>query len=241
MKPFFATACMALFLMLFSVAVNAQVRIGGTGTSVHPSAVLQLESNDKGLLLPRIADTTAINALNPPDGMLIFLTTDNSTRIRTNGRWEKLLAESRTTLTTATDYTNNSNLVANATAVPDLSFTAQANKEYLIEAYLLVQSANINNGIRMTLSGPATGIQFAAIEIMVPSNQTSQTVANLSTFNTYVQGTRMPAVGQSFLARIHAVVKMGATAASLGIRFYSETNGTAVTVKSGSVLQYRIL
>lgn len=53
---------------------KAQIKIGRNGTIISPSSILELESANQGLLLPRMADTVAINALNPPNGMLIYLT-----------------------------------------------------------------------------------------------------------------------------------------------------------------------
>src|SRR5688500_10892737 len=69
---------------------NAQLKVGDNPTSIQKSSILELESTRQGLLLPRLTDTAAINALTPPDGMIIFLTTDKSLRIRSNGARKKL-------------------------------------------------------------------------------------------------------------------------------------------------------
>lgn len=53
---------------------QAQVKIGTNPDQIQKSSILELESDTKGLLLPRLSDTTAINTLNPLDGMLIYLT-----------------------------------------------------------------------------------------------------------------------------------------------------------------------
>jgi hypothetical protein len=53
---------------------NAQLKVGDNPTSIQKSSILELESTRQGLLLPRLTDTTAINSLTPPDGMIIFLT-----------------------------------------------------------------------------------------------------------------------------------------------------------------------
>ncbi len=42
------------------------------------------------MLLPRLTDTAAINLLTPPDGMIIYLTSDKSLRLRSNGSWKKI-------------------------------------------------------------------------------------------------------------------------------------------------------
>jgi hypothetical protein len=77
-------------LMGTGMLVNAQLKIGDNPTSIQKSSILELESSRQGLLLPRLTDTTAINSLNPPDGMIIYLTADNSLRIRSNNAWKKL-------------------------------------------------------------------------------------------------------------------------------------------------------
>ncbi|MBM3401163.1 MAG: hypothetical protein FJY21_02410 [Bacteroidetes bacterium] len=66
-----ALTLVGVFCMVES---KAQIKIGTNGTLISPSSILELESANQGLLLPRMADTVAINALNPPNGMLIYLT-----------------------------------------------------------------------------------------------------------------------------------------------------------------------
>ena len=80
------------FIAFFSLAVvsKAQLKIGDNPTSIQKSSILELESSRQGLLLPRLADTASINALNPPDGMIIYLSADNSLRLRSNGYWKKV-------------------------------------------------------------------------------------------------------------------------------------------------------
>src|SRR5258705_8302781 len=77
-------------LLLLTNIAQAQLKIGDNPTSIQKSSILELESSRQGLLLPRLADTAAINALTPPDGMIIYLSSDKSLRIRTNGAWVKL-------------------------------------------------------------------------------------------------------------------------------------------------------
>lgn len=72
------------------IASQAQLKIGDNPTNIQKSSVLELESNRQGLLLPRLSDTAAINSLNPPDGMIIYLNADKSLRLRSNGSWKKI-------------------------------------------------------------------------------------------------------------------------------------------------------
>ncbi|MDR1632116.1 MAG: hypothetical protein LBR97_04450 [Dysgonamonadaceae bacterium] len=65
-----------LFFFLFigfNQLTEAQVKIGGDGvTPPHPSSILELESTDKGLLIPRLT-ADEINAISDPaKGLLVF-------------------------------------------------------------------------------------------------------------------------------------------------------------------------
>lgn len=57
---------------------------------MQKSAILELNATKQGLLLPRLSDTTSINALNPPDGMEIYFIPIQGTMIRSNGAWHAL-------------------------------------------------------------------------------------------------------------------------------------------------------
>lgn len=77
-------------LSLFASTARAQLKVGENPTVIQKSSILELESTRQGLLLPRLSDTASINLLSPPNGMLIYLTSDNSLRIRSAGAWKKL-------------------------------------------------------------------------------------------------------------------------------------------------------
>lgn len=80
----------AIALLGVSLVSKAQLKVGDNPTSIHKSSILELESTRQGLLLPRLADTTQINGLTPPDGMIIYLNSDKSLRLRSNGSWKKI-------------------------------------------------------------------------------------------------------------------------------------------------------
>jgi len=75
LKPFISGLLLAALIIAFGpTSTIAQIKIGTNGTTIAPASLLELESANQGLLLPRMDDTVAINALNPPNGMLIYLT-----------------------------------------------------------------------------------------------------------------------------------------------------------------------
>lgn len=84
--------------LISKIGFTQQLRLGKNPYTVEKSAVLELVSDNQGLLLPRIADTTSINALNPPDGMIIYYSPSKQLLIRSNGHW-KVAAETGSIVT----------------------------------------------------------------------------------------------------------------------------------------------
>lgn len=124
--------------LLVSTITQAQLKIGDNPTSIQKSSILELESSRQGLLLPRLTDTTAINALTPPDGMIIYLTADKSLRIRSNGAWVKLADMG--------SASNNWSLNGN-------SGTTSSNFLGTVDGQPLIMKTNNNEAMRIDASG----------------------------------------------------------------------------------------
>ncbi|HEY9257846.1 hypothetical protein [Chitinophaga sp.] len=77
---------------LIATEANAQLKVGKNPTSIQKSAILELESDKQGLLLPRVADTSLMTSLNPPDGMIIYWTASGQEGfyVRHNYTWERM-------------------------------------------------------------------------------------------------------------------------------------------------------
>lgn len=127
MKPKFTLWQRAFLLVALagcSTLVQAQLKIGDNPTSIQKSSILELESTRQGLLLPRLSDTAAINLLTPPNGMIIFLNTDQSLRLRSNGSWVKIAD-----LSTAT---SNWSLTGNTGTNPATNFIGTIDGQPLV-------------------------------------------------------------------------------------------------------------
>lgn len=100
MKVFAKLARIIIVLLVVFTATRsyAQLKVGTNPTQIQKSSILELESDKQGFLLPRLTDTAAINALNPPDGMLIYLTPTTASQrglyIRKNAKWQKITTDS---------------------------------------------------------------------------------------------------------------------------------------------------
>jgi hypothetical protein len=137
----FRSKKLLLFVAFISIAIlgNAQLKIGDNPTSIQKSSILELESTRQGLLLPRLADTAQINALNPPDGMIIYLNGDKSLRLRSNGQWKKIADLS--------EATANWSLTGNAGTDPSKNFIGT------VDGQPLVMRTNNNEALRIDASG----------------------------------------------------------------------------------------
>ena len=69
-------------VLLSKTGLSQQLRLGNNPWTVEKSSVLELQSTNQGLLLTRIADTALINALNPPDGMVVYFTPSKQLLLR---------------------------------------------------------------------------------------------------------------------------------------------------------------
>ena len=108
----FKRISVALFLVIATVLTSkAQLKVGDNPTTITKSAVLELESQRQGFLLPRLTDTALINGYTPPDGMLIYLQSGTGTGrglyLRKSGHWQRV----------TTDSTNNRSWSLNGNAV----------------------------------------------------------------------------------------------------------------------------
>ena len=79
---------LVLLILLSQGAFSQQLKLGKNPSTVAKSAVLELESDNQGLLFTRISDTLLINAMSPPNGMVIYHTLTNQLLLRSQGYWQ---------------------------------------------------------------------------------------------------------------------------------------------------------
>ncbi len=82
----------SLFFLLTITTLSAQVSINQDNSAPDPSAMLDVKSSDKGMLIPRMtsAERTAIS--NPANGLLVFDNTTNSFWYFNGAGWIELTA-----------------------------------------------------------------------------------------------------------------------------------------------------
>ncbi|HRS54078.1 MAG TPA: collagen-like protein [Bacteroidales bacterium] len=68
------------------------VSINTTGTSAHPSAILDVSSNSKGILIPRMTEVEKLNIPTPETGLIIYQIDNSAGLWYYNGNnWQQLM------------------------------------------------------------------------------------------------------------------------------------------------------
>jgi hypothetical protein len=101
-----------IFCLLTPLLAFAQLKIGDNPSSINASSVLELESTNKGFLLPRLSAPQMIAIQNPVTGLMIYNTTDNCIYVyRGNLGWKSTCDGSDLT---AWKITGNNNITDNS-------------------------------------------------------------------------------------------------------------------------------
>ncbi len=69
---------LATFLFLYFLSSYAQVSISTTNSSPDASAMLDIKSSTKGLLIPRMDSSSVVNITSPAKGLMVFDSSRNS-------------------------------------------------------------------------------------------------------------------------------------------------------------------
>ena len=82
-----------IVIILFSTKVFSQsVSINAGGSQPHPSAILDVKSNSKGILFPRTSTASRIAIVNPAKGLILYDTTTSGFWYHNGTAWGQLSA-----------------------------------------------------------------------------------------------------------------------------------------------------
>lgn len=73
------------FLLLCGIFVSAQIKRGTNGATIGASSLLELESDNKALLITRVANTAAI--ATPVNEMILYDNSSYCLKVFQNGAW----------------------------------------------------------------------------------------------------------------------------------------------------------
>src|SRR5687768_1485077 len=120
MKKIIFSAAVGLLLSLFTNAQNLAVNTDGSSADVN--AILDVKSNNKGILIPRM-NTAARLAIPPTKGLLVYDETTQSFWYNTGTQWNSIatstaLAAANAWLLTGNSGTDSSNFLGTLDNVP---------------------------------------------------------------------------------------------------------------------------
>lgn len=146
-------------------------------------------------------------------------------------------SESEQIVRKTADQTNNTTTFATIT---DLSFSMAANKDYIVEAWILFQSNTATCGIKFAGYSSVAATAFGLLA-HIPIALTLYVSDSCMAARAYDAGTpsvSVDAVNSNLLCKIEALVRNGGSAGTFNLRFAAETTGI-VKVMAGSVMRYR--
>ncbi len=163
---------LGLIIIFSAGTAQAQLKIGTNGANIAPASLLELESANQGLLIPRMANTVAIDALNPPEGMLIYITTAPSgLYVRKATAWEYL-----TGFLSGNAFFNSVTVTGAVTAG---SFSGPLTGNATTATTALNSTNSANSAVTNDISNPA--ITYPVFVNSTPGNQPLRTSSgNLS-------------------------------------------------------------
>ncbi len=86
----------AFVSIIMSLTATAQVKIGSPAGAPDPKAVLELSDTARGFLLPRLTQAQMNNITTPPNGLMVYNSSTNSTYqyYQPTAQWKPIVADS---------------------------------------------------------------------------------------------------------------------------------------------------
>ncbi len=132
-KSIQSSVWLCVLLLLYIPVYAQQLKLGDPTTSPIKAALLELNTTNQGLLLPRVTDTTIAPLNASPDGMIIYYTPASSLLVRRNGSWSKLadstaVSSNQWLLSGNTNIDSATKFIGTATANPVNFRTSNLNR-----------------------------------------------------------------------------------------------------------------
>ena len=171
---------LSLFILLLaSVEVHAQAKLGDNPTNVNPNVLLELESSDKGLLIPRLTTSqrdTAFTA-DVPEGLIIYNTTEDCLQVYSNALWNCLSGTSGGAMTLDGNILHHNGGSVDLTALLASSgLTVATGDDDTAVIQLGTSAITLKEGSNIILTESGNTITIATAEgIMGPKGETGAT------------------------------------------------------------------
>ena len=157
-----------IILLLSAFYIPSFAQSIGIGTSnPHSSAALDVASNTKGLLIPRMTSTQRNAMSNIPDGLLVYDITLNRLYVHTDGIWRFLINSSYWQHSQTRDFVyNTTDSIGIGTSIPteklDVNGDVLARDNVRATSHIVVSNSATANVIQSTNSFSAGGSVFVS-------------------------------------------------------------------------------
>ena len=142
-----------LLLITLSIGLALNAQVGINILQPDSNAILDLNSNDKGLLLPRLT-TSQMNAMpNPTNGLTIYNVEDSLVHYYNNGCWLKAYQKNCNECE-FTSSVNQGFATIDRTTTDTAVFEVSILKENGIDSITTVVLASLPNGMTVTVENP---------------------------------------------------------------------------------------
>ncbi len=153
---------------LLPLCLNAQVSINEDGSDPAPTAVLDLKSTGKGMLVPRMTDTQRDAIVDPATGLLVFVNSDSSFYYFDGTAWLRVApAPDREALAGAAGFPDS---VMYTASLMDLPAGVEVVGDY---AYVLRENAGASSFVVYDVSDPANITQLANYDPVLMASLTA--------------------------------------------------------------------
>ena len=145
-------------LVLTGLTAAAQVKVGDNPTTIGSSSLLELESTNKVLLLPRITSTALVTT--PVNGMVLYHTNQKCFKAYQDGAWVNITTcSSNTAALTVASPTYQGTSVIDATGI---GYNGEQVPAASTITVLLSNSATDANPYTLTATDATTGLTYTA-------------------------------------------------------------------------------
>lgn len=157
-----------LFLLFFSVKSFSQLGIKETNSAPHPSAMLDVDSPNKGMLIPRMNTAVRDAIASPPDGLMIYNSQTKKLNYFNNTAWqEALFADQWTVNSPNISYSGGFVGIGLTTPTRDLVINSLGSPDILIQQSVFTGNTSTDGfmlGTNTNYEGEIWNFESAAIK-----------------------------------------------------------------------------
>ena len=221
---------LSILFIILSFGLLAQgVAINTDGSNPNSSSILDVKSNSKGILIPRMTLSERNSISSPASGLLVYQTNGTSGFYFYDGSWVRLATGTDATYTSGSGISVAGNVISNTSPDQTVSLTGGGSTT-ITGTYpnFTVTSTDNNSGGTVTSVSAGTGLSGGTI-----TSTGTISMPNVGTAGTYGSATQVPVLTTDDQGRVTGVTNttISGVAPSAGSSNYIQ-NGTSTQASS---------